>query len=215
MTIWLWLALLAPAQEKSPPPRHPWASWKPGTHVRYRVTQENDSGGGTGGIKTEERVTSTLLKVDKTGVFIATTFVSENENGLLEERETLPEKAGEETLPLMGKRWDCVIWKSEVTKGNWKSERRVWIPKNGDVPLKIVGYDFDGAATQIDEIVETGGKKHRCVRLEGTLGKYYPGTAVLWCSSAVPGGLVRKKVTAAGRCDRIQVEWELLKFEAD
>ncbi|GEM_PF-4422266 len=205
----LLIAIPVPLQEKSGRPRHPWAEWKTGVQVEYRVTQQNGNGP-----KSDQTVTFTLLKVGRTECTIGMKFDSKEETSVSEQIQSLLEKAGEETITAAGKQWDCVIWKSKVEWQNRKTERLEWIPKGSDVPVKIVADDFEGVAVEIDQTVEAAGKKYRCVRLEGTLGKSYPGNAILWLTHEIPGRLLRKKINTSGRCESITVDWELLKVEA-
>lgn len=207
----LLLALFAP-QEKLDPSKHPWAKWKPGTWVKYRITQQ------IGENKFEGTGTSTLSKVTDEEYLVSTKYDFSGQMMEEEESETIPMKDGEETLTIEGKEVECVIWKSNGKKGGTETEYRTWAAKEGSRLLKIVGKGgdvMDAVAVRMSESVEVGGKKYDCVRLEGSVsGKTGEGTAVFWTTEEIPGGWAKMEMKYPGK-QEITVELEVLEYKTE
>lgn len=187
----MWAALcVAPVQEKFDESKHPWTKWKPGAYATYKIA------GDFGGQKFEGEMKQALK--EKSGTEYTTTQTQsimgqENEST---EVEQMPVASGTETLTVDGKSFDCTIWKSKSKKDGTESESKVWVPKGGNTPLKIVTGGEDSAefvAEKVGVKVKGGdGKEYTCVVLTGKI-KSQGGDldATFHFSPDVPGGIVK------------------------
>ena len=209
----LLLAIVAAVpQEKLDRSKHPWAKWKIGAYTKYKIVQQ------AGENKAEGTGTSTLTKVTD-DEYVTTTKYDFGEQKIEEEEtETIPVKDGEETLTVEGKKYECTIWKSTSTKGEKKTEYRVWATKKDARLLKVVGKggsDLDITAAAMSESVEVAGKKYDCVRLEGSVKEEgRDGKAVFWMTEGIPGGLVKMEAKYAGEPE-LTVQLEMTEFKAE
>ncbi|MBI2901328.1 MAG: hypothetical protein HYY17_14180 [Planctomycetes bacterium] len=214
----LWLACLATLLAAAPPQdfdksKHPWTKWKEGSYAKLKMSTE------MGEMKQEGSITYTLTKLTDKDFTVSTAVEAAGNTHDDAETEEFPTKAGEETLTVDGKKFECVIWKSKGTRGGSESETKVWVPKGKDFALKITttgGQEVSFTAVKLGEKVKVMEKEFDCVRLEGTIGQGGSDMkATIWTHPSIPGGMMKGEMKLKAGEQEGTITLELVEMKAE
>lgn len=199
-------------QDKLDPAKHPWMKWKAGAWVKYNISQQ------AGDQKAEGTALGTLTKVTDADYTVAMKYEIGGQTIEEEEIETIPVKDGTETLTVAGKKYECTIWKSSSTKGEKKTEFRVWATNTDYRILKMIAKGdstFDVTAVAMTETLELCGKKYDCMRLEGNVSEQgHDGKMICWITDGIPGGWAKMEQKFSGELE-VAVTMELAEFKTE
>ncbi len=148
-------------------------------------------------------LTTELLAKDEKGFTVRNTKSSEGEPDEVEEEwESIPRKAGAETLTIAGAEHAATIWVSETRKAGTTGKNRLWTIEGRSTPVKLEAKvpdsDLVATATSLSEKVTIDGTEYDCVKLEGQLvvaGGALKLKIAIWLCAELPGGVARMTAT--------------------
>ncbi len=200
------MAALAGVAQDPEKGRHPWATWKVGSVVKFAATIE------AGGEKQEGSLSWTLEESGDKGFKVKQIVDLGGNVQELAEEWGPPAKDGEETLKVEGKEYKCAVWKITGTSQGRNVEVRYSVAEGKPTPLRWVrkadgNTEVDVTASKLAETLTLAGKKYESVKAEGAVnfgGGEIKTTA--WMSSEVPGYLLKAAIGVAGDALRMSFE---------